>query len=777
MEFPLAYTTEKKYDELGTAGFPNRCGLDIHAILPEIDIAVHADFLQAWLFFGTLHEVLGIFFVEFNQDDFKKLAPDGKELLTTAQLPMYIWYCAASETRLPQSTKGHRARRLQLLLEQILIFVAHAIQLEKRREIPGHAVMIPVSILCETLSIAAHVIFGIKNMRWDVPQALLDRMCKAGWCLGEIEYLDYSQIGCCSFFLLGSTIKPDDGKDHGRCADGICDAYQLDESTYETKHVDSECRCMHKPSSNDTVGKNIADVLDNGRIPVCTVTILEHGGVEKLKIEVVDSSMPVRELFIWDKIKQRVDAYYSQGVKYVAISHVWSDGMGNTKGNTLPTCLLKQLQQKVQRLYPEELQAIPFWIDTFCVPRERRLRNIAVRGLARVYAQADAVLVMDQSLQRLGAENSSAPERLLYSRICPWTTRLWTLQEGWLAQKLFYDFKDKSSQDVTLIKEWIHGDGPTKLNIKNLAESKGKMQRLNPILRERLIRALVTDASSFHLDPAKQKILVDHYRKIHPDLPTPADLQLSEWINKSILFDPVYLDSCISIARIRRERESPPDERCGAILSALQGRRTSRSDDEAICIANLMEIDPQEIIVAPAEKRIILLLRKLKRLPTAIIFTHLARLNSTDFTWAPASFLDRGATSFASPSLAQLDEEGLNVNLPGVQLCLATNLPHSNQMLVKIDEWLLVLILFESSGTSMFWDSYQKIQHPMIILRESLKKGERGPVDGVLTEKEKYVDGKYFVAYKRTIWIKQGFGDEVVGTGKWLSSDSKWCFN
>src|SRR3984885_1142300 len=56
--------------------------------------------------------------------------------------------------------------------------------------------------------------------------------------------------------------------------------------------------------------------------------------------------------------------------KYVAISHVWSDGLGNPEENSLPRCQLQFLQKRLVNL--EGLGSDPshrlLWMDTICVP-------------------------------------------------------------------------------------------------------------------------------------------------------------------------------------------------------------------------------------------------------------------------------------------------------------------------------------------------------------------------------------------------------------------------
>jgi hypothetical protein len=36
--------------------------------------------------------------------------------------------------------------------------------------------------------------------------------------------------------------------------------------------------------------------------------------------------------------------------KYIAITHVWADGLGNPRENSLPTCQIKRLQQSMSAL-------------------------------------------------------------------------------------------------------------------------------------------------------------------------------------------------------------------------------------------------------------------------------------------------------------------------------------------------------------------------------------------------------------------------------------------
>src|SRR2546429_3762467 len=95
-------------------------------------------------------------------------------------------------------------------------------------------------------------------------------------------------------------------------------------------------------------------------------------------------------------------------MKYVAISHVWSDGLSNPHGNSMPICQLSSLHRKVQALYrtasDRQESPIPFWIDTMCCPTDPpEARRLAIIAMRRTYADADKVLVLDSYVQSFPA--------------------------------------------------------------------------------------------------------------------------------------------------------------------------------------------------------------------------------------------------------------------------------------------------------------------------------------------------------------------------------------
>ena len=83
----------------------------------------------------------------------------------------------------------------------------------------------------------------------------------------------------------------------------------------------------------------------------------------------------------------------SDGGSYLAISHVWADGLGSTSEAGLPRCQVERLAALARSLVPE---SGAFWIDSLCVPRASDLRKTAIKAMGRTYKDAFAVLVLDQ---------------------------------------------------------------------------------------------------------------------------------------------------------------------------------------------------------------------------------------------------------------------------------------------------------------------------------------------------------------------------------------------
>ncbi|KAI1113982.1 hypothetical protein F5Y14DRAFT_441560 [Nemania sp. NC0429] len=256
------------------------------------------------------------------------------------------------------------------------------------------------------------------SMIWAPPQrqVLVGEMITDGWCPSIVEYL-VSTVSVSSLeyaFLQGPT---KDSKDHGDCSTETCANYVVDEKTYNAKHVLScqseeaspRTSCQHSRPSLEEVKKFIL----GGEIPVITVAAGSHSGCVEVKV------------------------HSSSDVPYIAISHVWADGLGSTTETGLPTCQLHRLASLVSRIRP----GAAFWTDGLCIPKADDARKKAIGMMARTYSEAAAVLMLDSGLQLC---HSTQPPDVKVLRVLTagWMRRLWTLQEAVLAKELYLVFAD-----------------------------------------------------------------------------------------------------------------------------------------------------------------------------------------------------------------------------------------------------------------------------------------------------------------------------------------------
>lgn len=121
---------------------------------------------------------------------------------------------------------------------------------------------------------------------------------------------------------------------HTVCRDSpFCKAYDVDKTTYRPKHVRPDCNCKHVSVPQ----QEIADIILSGNFPVLTVksghpepSAVEKGGALEVVIE--------KGLSTWST------------KSYVAVSHVWAQGLGNPIDNALPTCQLSALKRRLDAL-------------------------------------------------------------------------------------------------------------------------------------------------------------------------------------------------------------------------------------------------------------------------------------------------------------------------------------------------------------------------------------------------------------------------------------------
>ena len=131
-------------------------------------------------------------------------------------------------------------------------------------------------------------------------------------------------------------------------------------------------------------------------------------------------------------------------VEYVAISHVRAEGMGNSKGTELPWCRLQEIQGFADALTGNRPGQTFFWIDSLCMPTDRRTKKLAAHQIRHVFASASSVLALVPSIASKNASGASREQLLASISASSWSRRLWTFQEAAVARRFLFQFKDKA---------------------------------------------------------------------------------------------------------------------------------------------------------------------------------------------------------------------------------------------------------------------------------------------------------------------------------------------
>lgn len=190
-----------------------------------------------------------------------------------------------------------------------------------------------------------------------------------------------------------------------------------DDDYIAPRHIEPGCTCRIIRVDSSA----ITNIVKDGKVPLVTVEG-SPTDLEKVDVHILVVGLQEKE----------------PEIDYVAISHVRSDGLGNSRANALPSCVLVGLQEMVHAVHP----TVPalFWMDTLCIPSDRVGKKIATRNIRRIFENASEVLVVNWSIRTSYAVTTE--QRLDAIRNSSWPKRLWTVQEGAVARQLFFQCRE-----------------------------------------------------------------------------------------------------------------------------------------------------------------------------------------------------------------------------------------------------------------------------------------------------------------------------------------------
>lgn len=418
----IRYMPSICYDDRGFYDFPERRGWTDEKLKEA-----HADnsrlrrdalaFLQSWLYFATLREVMGVpvWTSDFIRHD------RGQLWITTKRLPAYLRDWEDSVASAPLAEERDRLRKATECLSAVAEIVTDLAERQpvngtSRILTPEHA--LSIAFLVFTLNLAIGTVYKRSDrteyrgylFKKEASFVQLVRSRFSGSCPSLFDRLE-QRLHFTGLYYASLLGPPSVSENHGECTQENCIVEKVDIDRYSTAHSHSGCDCEHVHMD----WRTLLPLVFFDKIPIVSLENNSHG----LQLKVVPFVNHIE-------------------TPYVTISHVWSHGLGNPQANSLPECQLRILHQRIMDSDPQQLHY--FWIDTLCVPIEPpTARRRAIEKMKDIYRSSELVLVLDAELVRSTCR-CTLEETLMRINRSRWLTRLWTLQEAVLGRRLVFQF-------------------------------------------------------------------------------------------------------------------------------------------------------------------------------------------------------------------------------------------------------------------------------------------------------------------------------------------------
>ncbi|KAL8802142.1 MAG: hypothetical protein Q9182_004008 [Xanthomendoza sp. 2 TL-2023] len=592
---------------------------------------------QEWLYFHLLHMFLG---APIDCNILSRHDQNGeKKLLDSSVLPELLtqWMRrqSASEQNIHfcMNVSAGGARK-ESTVETLLALVALECNTLDDFPEPSRSTALAIRILAETLNSAIFNLMRVNTTESRTVQKieenslLRERFLSNGWCPYQAARLWGQYSASTTYYLSSLRREPTfGGVKHHQCDENRCMTTSIDPSTYEPQHAGScsaeanDCRMLGVCSST------VADIISRGRIPLVKFVECVDG---TLQPEIIESGA---------------------GLRYVALSHVWSGGLGNVNANSMFSCQLRILQRLLLRvrdnsdddldrdrgskktagmkrdirasfrLKPLPRQPVLLWIDTLCVPvgsENVQARQMAIAQMAQIYVEAQCVLVVDPELQKM--ECKDLPDVELFANVLcsAWNSRSWTFQEACMARVFYVQFLDGYS---VVDQKWHN-------------------------FRKHLDRETTSDLATSYTGRAVVNV--------HQQLM----LEVSDWFATM----PVMTKIRSYDARTLMTK-SEDWQNFIRVWNGLRTRSTTKSDDLYGIIAIMVDLTAYEILKLDPRERMKAILRSQSTLPLSLLYQDCARFHDAEGRpiWAPCEI----GTGPLHPSSGymRLSDAGLLINM------------------------------------------------------------------------------------------------------------------
>lgn len=662
--------------------FPERRGWkvkDDFGLEPEsAETCDLAEFLQAWLFFGLISTVVQV---------------DSRPALEFDQLVRGRFLCTRNLhdaiKRWAKWEAGHQdGLRLRMIQITYILERARRVMQKNCAYVPPDEVWysqdtgplsmkdeVALVLMClgETLSEATARIIKENKVGmtgwydadeqdgWGPPRYIFKQMDKEEWCpfamrLLKGQFRSNATMLVAAYYAYRNTDRMTKHHKSEGCTPERCEVRSKDRNNkYENKHLCKQNNCEAFGPASDQILK----ILRNGN----EIPLIRFGNDRG------------------DQIEFEVAAF-EQGhlPEFVTISHVWSDGWGNEGVNKLNHCQLRFIQRQIKMATRDPFKY--FWMDTLIVPvwtdslncannmtngthsgfdmgEVKELKKKAIRQIFQVFDASKWTIVIDNGLFSMnpGLEETPA-EAAMKILASVWTRRLWTLQEAYLSQEIFFTFQEGGRGTNSLL---------SLRKIQEDLDMKGKDHGSG------LIRNVQRQLSHVILQDEAKERSADRKK----DLTRNASIivanvwRAARW---RVGLDPIY--------HAERRISNP-------ILQT-----TSKKDHEMLALATLLNLDYTNTTIEEAGltgldegsedvERIDKLVKDFwvkvherykGAIPSGMIFLPGEKVNIPGYAWAPRTWLSAHEANYTDPmdfwnTKTDLHpDKGLLVNYPGIIL-------------------------------------------------------------------------------------------------------------
>ena len=460
---------------------------------------------------------------------------------------------------------------------------------------------------------------------------LLSTMKSDGWCPFRLACLSSSTSSGALSYLRTVPNLAILKQDHQQCTSDSCCVDNL--QNYQVQHVRT---CAQDSCSLIAIPLQELISIYEDDIPVlaCTLTASD------------------------DMLVKVIPASKCSG--YTAISHVWSDGLGNDQGNAIPQCQLRQLINDVrmtQNKLPAQDSSLPedavsedwntpvkLWLDTLCIPiagdENRSVRKQAISHIDLTFQAAEAVLVVDKGLRQLRPDGLDPLQLACHCFTAKWQSRCWTLPEREAAHRLFIQFHDRA---LSLDELQILTSFESQQNLHN------QEQNLSlPIPGSTGCEEYLRSTQTIETEPVDTSSTNDMDRRSSHSIDLQANrlskelqrLQSRQWRDLISSFtDSMHGHEHYSRAESTEKTLEPfrdsSRENFRRSWNAMLRRTTSRKEDVIAVLGLLLYVTIGDVIRLPEDLRMKAVLNAEARIPSSFLFSPGDKMKEPKNRWVP----------------------------------------------------------------------------------------------------------------------------------------------